>query len=130
VLGGSAASIGFEDGTTPFARQSHFQVRGSQLLVMDGGEAGDGLRVLEYTLDLEAATATEAWSLVAGETGVSEPLLGSVTRIDDAGTTLVNWAAVGRIELLLPGEASTWSVEAESGHTFGFHTLATNLYAP
>ena len=127
VLGGSAATFAFADGATPFARQSHFDIRGDRLLVVDGDESGDGLRLLEYQIEFEAELLTEL-SISSADVTVTDLPRGSVEQLDSAGTKLVNWAAAGRVELLDADGATEWSVEAEAGSSFGYHSLVKTLY--
>ncbi|MBN1605959.1 MAG: aryl-sulfate sulfotransferase [Polyangiaceae bacterium] len=126
VLGGSAATLDLAADSTEFSDQSQIQVRGKRVLVVDGGESGDELRLLEYELDLEEGLATEAWSL-SGPKRESGSLLGEATRLS-GGSTFVNWAAAGRMELLWDDGASTWRLDAEAGFVFGFHSLTNSLY--
>jgi hypothetical protein len=130
VLGGPSATIPFADESTPFAQQSHFQVRvlveTVEVLVIDAGSAPEQLRLLEYALDLDGGLATEVSSTTFGDSA-AEPPRGSVTRLDDRGTTFVNWAAAGRMELLSDGEVS-WSVQTSADYRFGFHALVPSLY--
>jgi hypothetical protein len=129
VLGGPASTWTFADGSATFTLQSHFHVRGDQLLVVDGSEAGDRPRLIEYDLDLEAELATEVTSTSSGDT-VAPPVAGSVTRLDDSGTTLIDWASAGRMELVTGDGSTNWSLATTGSASFGFHTLASSLYPP
>ncbi len=127
MIGTDAATRPFADGTPPFVFPSHFQVRGSQLLVVDGTPSGNAPRLLEYRLDAETDLVELVASTDSGDTTTTQPL-GSVTRLDDAGTTLINWAAAGHMELRTGSGDTTWTIAAEEGVSFGFHSLAGSLY--
>lgn len=126
VLGTTAATLEFAADTRAFARQSGFDVYGNRVLVMDDGAASDASRVVEYELDVAAGTATERQSYIE-PTGGNVGELGAATRLVD-GTWFVDWASLGRAELVqAKGGSSLWQVSAE-GAQFGYHTLAETLY--
>jgi hypothetical protein len=126
VLGGPAATLDWAPEATRFSAQSQVQVRGKRVLVVDGGASGNELRLLQYELDLDQKLATETESL-SGPERESGSLLGEATALS-GGSLFVNWAAAGRLERLDEDGASTWQLDAEAGHVFGFHSLTNSLY--
>jgi hypothetical protein len=125
VLGTTAATLEFAADTRAFVHQSGFDVYGNRALVMDNGVTSEASRVVEYELELAAGTATARQSYVE-PSGSNVGELGGATRLVD-GTWFVNWASLGRAELVEDG-AATWQLSAD-GAVFGYHTLEETLYA-
>jgi hypothetical protein len=125
VLGTTAATLEFDADATAFWHQSGFDVYGNRVLVMDNGVPSEASRVVEYELDLAAETAVERQTYLE-PSGSSVGELGGVTRLVD-GRWFVNWASLGRAELVEDGVA-VWQLSAEDA-AFGYHTLAETLYA-
>jgi len=126
VLGAAAGTIEFADEAEPFLHQSQFHVRGTHVIVLDGGPDGDS-RVLDYQLDEEANTVTQVWSYVP-DPSVDAGLLGQPTRLADGNETFINWGEAGKLERVTPDGESLWSAQLEPGYSIGYHTLVTSLY--
>jgi hypothetical protein len=127
VLGLSAPTFEFADGSARFLHQHQFHVRGDRIVVLDNeGSPGNESRVIEYQLDFEANVATETWSYVSDPT-VYTFVLGEPTRLDD-GSTFVNWSSAGQLERVSQDGESLWKLNSPAGFAFGFHTLAASLY--
>jgi hypothetical protein len=127
VLGLSASTLKFAEGSARFLHQHQFELRGDRLLVMDNdGNPGKTSRVIEYELDLEAGIATEVWSYSANPT-VYTFVLGEPSRLD-GGDVFVNWSAAGQMERVNEAGESLWKLNSGAGFAFGFHTSAPNLY--
>lgn len=127
VLGLSASTFEFAEGSTQFLHQHQFEVRGDHILVMDNdGSPGNESRVLEYELDFDAKVATQVWSYTATPT-VYTFVLGEPNRFDD-GSTFVNWSSAGQMERVDADGRSLWKLNSRAGTAFGFHTLARSLY--
>jgi len=127
VLGLSAPTFEFADGSARFLHQHQFHVRGDRIVVLDNeGSPGNESRVIEYQLDFETKTATEVWSYVSDPT-VYTFVLGEPTRLDD-GSTFVNWSSAGMLERVSEDGESLWKLSSPAGFAFGFHTLAPSLY--
>lgn len=128
VLGTTAPTFEFADGSARFLHQHQFQVNGSRILVMDNdGALETESRVLEYELDFEAGVATQIWSYVA-DPSVYTFVLGEPQRLAD-GSTFVNWSAAGQLERLNENDERVWKLNTRAGYVFGFHQLADTLYA-
>ncbi len=127
VLGSTAETISFTQGTSAFLHQHQFQVLGDTILVFDNdGSPGTESRVIEYALDLEASEATELWRYTATPS-VFTFVLGEPTRLE-GGDTFVNWSAAGQMERVTPDGTVIWRVESALGYAFGYNTLADSLY--
>ena len=127
VLGLSAATFEFAQGSSQFLHQHQFELRGDRILIMDNdGASGNESRVLEYELDFENRTAREVWSYRADPT-VYTFVLGEPNRLDD-GSTFINWSTAGQMERVTADGESIWKLNSNAGAAFGFHTLARSLY--
>jgi hypothetical protein len=124
LLGSAAATVAFGEGSAEFRHQSQFDLYQGHLYVMDG-DGSSRARLIDYRLDLDAATATEAGQITADLPG---PLaLGDPKWIQDTGF-LVNWASAGRMELLDADGNVLWQLDAPSGTTFGYATFMESPY--
>lgn len=54
-------------------------------------------------------------------------LLGEASRLDD-GDTLVNFASVGRLEVVTPDGEPVWRIQTDMGTAFGFSEQLASLY--
>jgi hypothetical protein len=94
--------IGKEDPThaadATFAGQHGLALLDDGLLVFDNSGDPVGSRVLEFTIDDDAGTATTTWSHASSETSI---ILGDAARLDD-GNTLIAWGQGGSIEEVAP----------------------------
>jgi hypothetical protein len=136
VLGSTAATIDFAQGSSSFHHQHQFQVLPDpegrenvfRILVMDneGPLAFDTSRVVEYEIDLETNIATEVWSFISTPS-VYTYVLGEPVR-DPNGDTFINWSAAGQLERVTANSETIWKLNAGAGTVFGFHTLAKTLY--
>jgi hypothetical protein len=128
VLGGSASTFAFAQGSARFMHQHQFQVRGDHILIMDNdGAGGHQSRVTEYQLDLQNKVATQVWIYISNPS-VYTFVLGEPQRFDD-GSSFINWGAAGQLERLDSSGASIWKLNTGAGYVFGFHTLADSLYS-
>ncbi len=128
VLGVGASTFTFADGSAKFLHQHQFHIQGNRILVLDNdGMGGRMSRVLEYELDFTAMRATQVWSYNPTPP-VFAFVLGEVMRIPD-GSVFVNWCSGGQMELLDAAGTQLWKLNSNAGTVFGFHTLATDLYA-
>ncbi len=127
VLGLSASTFEFAEGSARFLHQHQFELRGNRLLVMDNdGNPGKTSRVIEYELDFETNVATEVWSYAANPT-VYTFVLGEPSRMDD-GSVFINWSAAGQMERVSEAGESLWKLNSGAGFAFGFHTSTPTLY--
>jgi len=128
VLGSSGATLTLSGGE-PFRHQQGFFVNPSpaaspKVAVMDNEGAGPSAsRVVEYTLDPVAGTATE--SLNYAPAGLYTATLGEPTRLSTG--LIVNWGAAGQLELLDAASQVTWKLVG-AGTVFGYHHLVPSLY--
>ena len=128
VLGGSASTFAFAQGSARFLHEHQFQVRGDHILIMDNDGAGSHQsRVTEYQLDLQNKVATQVWAYMSNPS-VYTFVLGEPQRFDD-GSSFINWGAAGQLERLDSSGASIWKLNTGAGYVFGFHTLADSLYS-
>ncbi len=129
VLGSTAPTLEFAEGSKRFLHEHQFEVNGNHILVMDN-DGSTGVerqsRVIEYELDFEEETATEVWSYVA-DPPVHTYVLGEPNRLSD-GSTFINWSAAGQMERVDEDGDVTWKLTSDLGTAFGFHTLAETLY--
>jgi hypothetical protein len=136
VLGSTAATIAFAQGSRSFLHQHQFQVLPDpegrenffRILVMDndGPLVDSTSRVVEYEIDLETNVATEVWSFISTPS-VYTYVLGEPVRYPN-GDTFINWSAAGQLERVTANSETIWKLNAEAGTVFGFHSLAKSLY--
>lgn len=102
VTGEEIWRIGREDPTLAadetFAGQHGLALTDDGLLLFDNSGDPVGSRVLEFTIDEDAGTATTTWSHASSETSI---ILGDAARLDD-GNTLIAWGQGGSIEEIAP----------------------------
>jgi len=127
VVGSTAPTLAFADGSRVFRHQHQFTTYGDSLLVMDNDGDPNEARLVEYALDLDATTATET-RIVRSSPAVHVAAFGEPTRIS-GGDLFVSWGSAGRLELITEDDESTWRVEAPEGTSFGYHHLVGSLYA-
>ncbi|MCP4606403.1 MAG: hypothetical protein GY847_38830 [Proteobacteria bacterium] len=127
ILGSTASTIAFSEGTSPMMHQHQFEMMENSIVVFDNeGLPGKESRVIEYEIDLESNEAKEIWSYSAEPT-IYTFVLGDVSRLED-GDTLVNWSVAGRIERVAQDGSIKWQLSTPMGYAFGFHTIEDNLY--
>lgn len=126
VLGSTGASLTLSGGE-PFRHQHGMYIgEGSnpKVMVMDNDGAGaNASRVLEYTFDLTAGTATQSFSYAPA--GIYTATFGEPTRLP--GATLVNWGAAGQLELIDSANTVVWKLVG-AGTVFGYHGTSLALY--
>ncbi len=118
TLGGIAGDVAIS-GEPRFRHQHQFERTEDGLIVFDNdGAPGQVSRVLEFSLDPGAKTAT-----VLGQLEADPPLfsfiLGDVHRVEN-GDTLVVWSAASTMDRLDPSGARTFRVETPPGVLLGF----------
>ena len=136
VLGFTAATIDFAQGSARFQHQHQFQVLPDpegrenffRILVMDneGPLAIDTSRVVEYEVDRDTNIATQVWQFISTPS-VYTSVLGEPVR-DPNGDTFINWSTAGQFERVTANGETIWKLTAEAGTVFGFHTQAKSLY--
>jgi hypothetical protein len=134
IVGGTAPTLNFAPGSSPFVHPGGLYGISTELLVFDTDGAGTGMsRAIDYTLDLTALTATQSWQYTPSPpVHVDAP--GTVSSLTN-NRRLVNWSTAGKLELVgvTPGNASSgasdvrWSLHAPAGVTFGYHVRAASL---
>jgi hypothetical protein len=136
VLGSTAATIDFAQGSPSFHHQHQFHVLPDpegrenvfRIVVMDneGPLAMDTSRVVEYEVDLETNIATETWSFISTPS-VYTFVLGEPVRYPN-GDTFITWSTAGQLERVTANSETTWKLNASVGTVFGFPSLAKSLY--
>ena len=126
ILGSTAETLSFSEGSLPFMHQHQFQALDDSIVVFDNDGPLGHSRVVEYALDMSTRTATEIWSYVT-DPPLHTFVLGEPTRLEN-GDTLVTWSASGLMERVSSDGVSKWQVKAKSGCVFGFHTIEESLY--
>jgi hypothetical protein len=136
VLGFTASTIDFAQGSARFLHQHQFQVfedpedeERLRILVMDNDgplTVVDTSRVVEYILDFETNVATEAWSFISTPS-VYTSVLGEPVRYPN-GDTFITWSTAGQLERVTANSETIWKLNAEAGTVFGFPSLAESLY--
>jgi hypothetical protein len=126
VLGSTAATLTFSGGE-PFRHQHQMFVQpgaAPKVMLMDNDGAGaNASRVVEYTLDLVAGTATQGVSYAPA--GVYTANFGEPTRLP--GFSFVNWGEAGQLETIDSATQVTWKLVG-AGTVFGYHDLPDALY--
>ncbi len=118
ILGDAAPTIEFADDAPAFTHPGAFLAGASRLLVMDANPTD--ARVLDYDLDLEAATATLSWDYTPSP-AIQVDALGSVTEMT-RDRRFVNWSTAGKLELVDEEGDVRWSLEG-SDVSFGYEAL-------
>lgn len=90
VLGGEGGDFVVD---VPFGPQHAPEVVGDSIRLFDNGSTDS--RVVEYTLDVTAGTATQSWQWTPASSPWT-PLLGDVIRFED-GSAVASWGASGDI---------------------------------
>lgn len=127
VLGSTAETISFAEGTSPFLHQHQFQVLKDSVLVFDNdGSPGTESRVIEYQLDMDTLEASEVWSYVSTPS-LFTFVLGEPRRLDN-GDIFINWSVAGQMERVTADGISKWRVNSDLGYAFGYNTLEDSLY--
>jgi hypothetical protein len=129
VLGAAAPTLTFATPTDAFVHPGGLVLSGSSLLVLDAdGSGANASRAMQYTLDLDAKTATKSWSYVpASPIHVSS--LGAVSALTGK-RWLVNWSTNGKLELVDDMNRVLWALTAPQGSTLGYHVRADSIDAP
>ena len=128
ALGGAAATLDMEVGSSAFLHQHQFQVLDGSVLVFDNdGGAGLASRAIEYAVDPDAGTAEQIWSYTA-DPPIYSFVLGDVNRFDD-GDTLITWSVLGQIDRVTSAGESVWRLNTSMGYALGFNTVYADLYA-
>lgn len=99
ILGGLGSDFTFTDDDA-FGPQHAPELTEGGLRVFDNRGISDGSRLVEYSLDEDAGTATNTWSW-AYPGGAWTPVLGDVHRFDD-GSALGSWGLTGHVTLVSP----------------------------
>lgn len=124
VLGTSGADLMLTSGA-PFVHQHQFEVNGTNVTVMDNDSGGTNVsRVVKYTIDATAKTATEV-SSYAPATPLYAGTFGEASLVPQY--TFVNWGAAGVLEQLDSMNASQWRLTG-AGTVFGYHDVPASLY--
>ena len=98
---------------------------GDGLLVFDNRGAGDESRIIRYTIDAEAGTASTDW-VHLNDPSLFTEFFGDVAPLPD-GSLLLAWGLAGRLSVL-DSERNTTSVRAwTSGSEFGFATQESTI---
>jgi hypothetical protein len=117
VLGGDAGDIDIDG--DEFYHQHQFQRTPGGLIVFDNdGAPGFTSRVLEYSLDEVAKTATVERTIVA-DPPLYSFILGDAHRFDD-GDTLVVWSVPGTIDRIGADDTRNWRLTVERGTVMSF----------
>jgi hypothetical protein len=125
ALGGEAGTLDI-DGDS-FLHQHQFDRTDTGIVVFDNsGAGGNASRAIEYSLDLDAGTATQVWDYQPVPS-VYSFVLGDAHRFDD-GDTLVTFSVAGQIDRVSPDGTATWSLNTEIGYAFGFVVPTDDLY--
>jgi hypothetical protein len=124
VFGAAAPTLDFADDSPAFVHPGAIYAAGERVIVLDAdGAGGSTSRVLDYTLDLDAATAT------AARTYTPSPAL----HVDDLGSVtlmtrdrlFVNWSTTGKLEVVTEEDDVAWSLSG-TGVTFGYEELVSD----
>jgi hypothetical protein len=112
---------------TPFLHQHQFDASEDRILVFDNdGLAGNQSRVVEYSFDEDARTASEIWSYVPNPS-VYCFVLGDVERIE-GDDRLITWSAVGTIDRVSAAGDLLFQLTTPLGYALGFNSLEPSLY--
>lgn len=134
VFGSTAPTLTLAGGE-PFRHQHQFHVKPGtvpRIVVMDNdGGGASASRIVEYDLDLTAATATQV-ATYAPATGIYTATLGEPTFFPGNAMLMgtpkfVNWAAGGLLEVLDMANQSAWRLVG-TGTVFGYHDIPDSLY--
>ena len=117
ILGGPDGTLAT---TESFVGQHGFARDGDGLLVFDNRGAGDESRIIRYTIDAEAGTASTDW-VHLNDPSLFTEFFGDVAPLPD-GSLLLAWGLAGRLSVL-DSERNTTSVRAwTNGSELGFAT--------
>lgn len=117
VFGKEAGTVDIDG--PQFVHSHQFERIPDGLLVFDNsGAPGDLSRVLEYSFDADAGTASLAREIVA-DPPVYSFILGDVHRADD-GDTVVTWGFTGFVDRIAADDTRVGRLEAPEGVGFGF----------
>jgi hypothetical protein len=125
VIGKAMPTIAFAAGSDTFTHPGGFLETSSELLVLDADGSSASSRVLDYTLDLTANTATESWSYTPNPP-LHVTALGHVSSLSGQ-RRLANWSTAGKIEVVGNAADVVWSLTAPTGTTFGHHVRTSDL---
>lgn len=129
VFGSTASTVTFTEGQA-FQHQhgvTAYESGGLHLVVMDNDGAGNGTsRVLDYAIDETALTATQSSEYTANPPFYTASL--GLANKRTGNITFVNWGEAGVLERVDAMNQVQWRLTA-AGAVFGYHTLATTLYA-
>lgn len=128
VLGAAGGTLSFVTPTDAFAHQGGMALSGSAVLVLDADGSAATSRAMQYTLDLNAKTATTSWSYVPASP-VQVSSLGAVSALTGK-RWLVNWSNAGKLELTDDASHVLWSLTAPQGSAFGYHVRTDSIDAP
>jgi len=126
-FGGNAGTVDIT-ASEAFLHQHQFEMAGDRMLVFDNsGAAGFESRVLEYSFDEAAGTASLDRVISTGQFSF---ILGDVHRLDD-GDTLITWSVPDLVERVGPDDTVVWSVTADDDELiFGFTEVAVDPGRP
>ena len=111
-------------------RQHGLDVLGlsSLLVFINGADAGDPSRAVEFELDLDNGVASETWSYWSDE-GLSNPFMGDVQRLPN-GNTLVTYSYLGIIHEVDVAKAVLREYVFDPGTVIAYTMLRNSLYGP
>ena len=124
MLGGPFPDYQMPTGSPPY-HQHQFDLRGNELLVHDNRNSADGTRLVSYTLDREAKTATQNWEYAPGA-ALFDSVFGDVTYLDD-DRFLVTWSTSGYIEERTRDGDAPWTMTLDIGSILGYSQLVPRL---
>ena len=121
-FGGDQSDFVPADALTSLPTSQHqHQLLGDRLLVFDNGPPTElASRAVEYTLDTESWTTTEAWWYWP-DPPLYSYAYGDVERLPD-GSTLVTFSVSGQMDLVDEVGALRWRMNAQFGGALGYAT--------
>ncbi len=129
VLSADGGDFQLTEDSSPFSSQHQFDLTADGVLIYDnGGPERGASRVVEYTLDGEAAEAVEVRSIPHDPTFFS-PTRGDVERLED-GVTRVVWDGLGEVQHLDVDGDVIWQVETRLGAGLAYGTALQDFYEP
>jgi hypothetical protein len=127
VFGEADSTIELTDGSDAFQHPGGFFASAKKLIVIDSDGAGnDASRMIDYTLDLEAGTATSTRTYSPNPT-LHVDDLGSVMPLTN-DRVMLNWSTTGKLQVVGEMGDVLWSLSADKTATFGHHSKTDRLY--
>ncbi len=125
---GDYGTIGFADPADAFVWQHQFELLATEnVLVFDNGSDHTAAsRVVELSLDREAALAETVWSYTP-DPALYVYALGDVLRLPNANT-LIDWSTAGRVEEVSPDGQTVWQLDVGLGSGFGYMAVFDDFY--